>query len=135
MFNSVIRHDVAALEKRVADLEKELSSALKALAFLKGQLTTAQPAEKKKVRQRKNRRRHNSLKSLTYDSYGRVDIEGSLAAINRTAPDIMTGCWPKDSAESRIDHALRRSAPGAGGMISREQWLADNPEQLELWPR
>ncbi len=135
MFNSVIKHDVAALEKRVADLEKELSSALKALDFLRGQLTTAQPAEEKQMRQRKNRRRHHSLKSLTYDSYGRVDIASSLAAINRSAQDIMAGCWPKHSAESRIDHALRRSTPGAGGMISREQWLSDNPEQLELWPR
>jgi hypothetical protein len=69
MFNSVIKHDIAALEKRVADLEKELSSALKALAFLKRQLTTTRPS------------------------------------------------------------------PGAGGMISREQWISDNPEQLELWPR
>jgi chromosome segregation ATPase len=136
MFNSVIKHDVAALEKRVADLEKELSSALKALAFLKGQLTTTQPAEKKKkLRQRKNRRRHHDAKHLMYDNEGRVDIEKSLSAINRRAQDIMTGCWPRHSAESRIDHALRRSTPGAGGMISREQWISDNPEQLELWPR
>jgi chromosome segregation ATPase len=135
MFNSVIKHDVAALEKRVADLEKELSSALKALAFLKGQLTTAQPAEKKKLRQRKNRRRHHDAKHLMYNNEGRVDIEKSLSAISRSAQDIMTGCWPKHSAESRIDHALRRSTPGAGGMLSREQWLSDNPEQLELWPR
>jgi hypothetical protein len=48
MLNSVIKNDVAALEKRVADLETALTSALKALTFLKGQLTTAQPAEKKK---------------------------------------------------------------------------------------
>ena len=44
MLNSVIKNDVAALEKRVADLETALTSALKALTFLKGQLTTAQPA-------------------------------------------------------------------------------------------
>ena len=132
MFNSVIKYDVAALEKRVADLEKELSSALKALAFLKKQLTTAQPA-KKNLRQRKNRRRHHDAKHLMYDNEGRVDIEKSLSAISRSAQDIMAGCWPKHSAESRIDHALRRSTPGAGGMISREQWLADNPEQLDLF--
>jgi len=77
----------------------------------------------------------NNLKRLVYTNDGRVDPEASAVAIGRTLHDIMSSSWPRDSAEARIDYALRSAKPGKGGMISRQQWLDANPQQLELFSR
>jgi len=125
------KKDIEDLEERVAALERQAHRLLKAMAARKPEEPTRLPVKYK----RRTKVKPHSIRQLIYSSDNRIDVDASAEAIGRTLHEIMRGSWPRDSAESRIDYALRSSTPGAGGIISREQWLAENPEQLELFPR
>lgn len=123
MFTS--KKDIEELKERVASLERQMHRVLRA---------AAPQTEKVDERKRGRRTPHNS-RQLVYTFENRIDVEASAEAIGRTLHEIIRGSWPRGSAESRIGYALRASNPGSGGIISRQQWLQENPEQLEFFPR
>jgi hypothetical protein len=123
MFTS--KKDIEELKERVASLERQMHRVLRAAA----------PQTEKVAVRKQGRRTPHSSRQLVYTFENRIDVEASAEAIGRTLHEIIRGSWPRDSAESRIGYALRASNPGSGGIISREQWLQENPEQLEFFPR
>jgi len=130
MFNAQIKVDLKELTERVGLMERQLSKLYKEVAMLKNPSNVPEPAD---VRRAPRRRSAHSEKYLRYSPEGRVDIQASVEVIGRTVHEIMEQAWPKNSAESRIDHALRGATPGRGGMLSRAEWLRQNPEQLDLF--
>ena len=129
MFNAQIKLDLKELTERVDLMERQLCKLYKEVAMLKNPSNVPKPA----VVRRTPKRAGHSERYLVRLPSGGIDIEASLKAINRTIYEIMEGSWPKDSAECRIDHAVRGATAGQGGMISREAWLRTNPEQLGLF--
>lgn len=125
------KKEVEDLEERVAALERQAHRLVKAMAARKPEEPKRRPTKYK----RRTKVRPHNIRQLIYSADNRIDVDASAEAIGRTLHEIMRGNWPRDSAESRIDYALRSSTPGTGGIISREQWLANNPEQLEFFPR
>jgi hypothetical protein len=123
MFTS--KKDIEELKERVASLERQMHRVLRAAA----------PQTEQVTERKRGRRTPHSSRQLVYTFENRIDVEASAEAIGRTLHEIIRGSWPRDSAESRIGYALRASNPGSGGIISREQWLQENPEQLEFFPR
>lgn len=123
MFTS--KKDIEELKGRVASLERQMHRVLRAAA----------PQTEKVVERKRGRRTPHSSRQLVYTFANRIDVEASAEAIGRTLHEIIRGSWPRDSAESRIGYALRASNPGSGGIISRQRWLQENPEQLEFFPR
>jgi hypothetical protein len=118
--------------KRKKDIEeRQVHRLVKAMAARKPEEPKSLPVRYK----RRTKVRPHSVRQLIYGVDNRIDVDASAEAIGRTLHEIMRGTWPRDSAESRIGYALRASNPGSGGIISREQWLQENPEQLEMFPR
>jgi len=130
MFNAQIKVDLKELTERVGLMERQLRKLYKEVAMLKNPSNVPEPAV---VCRTPRRGSSHSERYLVRLPAGGIDTEASLKAINRTIYEIMEGSWPKDSAESRIDLAVRCATPGQGGMISREAWLRANPEQLGLF--
>jgi hypothetical protein len=123
MFNT--KRDIQELTNRVEVVER-------LIAKMHKELVPKRAPEARPHLGLKKRSGHHNERYLTHLLDGRIDIETSLDQIGRTAHEVIKGQWPKRSAECRIDHALRVGS-GRGGMISREQWLSDNPEQLDLF--
>lgn len=134
MFNAQIKRDLQALAERVDLMERQLRKRYKQpleVAMMKNPSNAPEPAA---VRRPPRRRRGSSERYLVHRAGGIIDIEASLKAINRTIYEIMAGSWPKDSAESRIDLAVRCATPGQGGLLSREAWLRANPPgQMDMF--
>jgi hypothetical protein len=130
MFNAQIKLDLKGLTERVDLMERQLRKLYKEVAMLKNPSNVPEPAV---VRRTPRRNSFHSERYLVRLLHGGIDIEASLKTINRTIYEIMEGSWPKASAESRIDLAVRCATPGQGGLISREAWLRANPEQLDLF--
>lgn len=129
MFNAQIKLDLQELTERVDLMERQLRKLYKEVAMLKNPSN----APRSSARRVPRRNSHHNASYLLYGNDGRVDIQASAEAIGRTVHEIMEKTWPKNSAESRIDHAVRGATPGRGGMISREEWLRRNPEQMDLF--
>jgi hypothetical protein len=130
MFNAQIKRDLQALAERTELLERQVTQLRKKLELLKNPSNAPEPAA---VRRPPRLRRGHSERYLVHRAAGGIDIGASLKAINRTIYEIMAGSWPKNSAESRIDLAVRCATPGQGGLLSREAWLRANPEQMDLF--
>ena len=126
MFNAQIKRDLQELAERVDLMERQLRKLYVEVAMAK--LTVRKPAAV-----RHKHRLSHSESCLVHQKSGGIDIEASLKAINRTIYEIMAESWPRNSAESRIDVAVRCATPGQGGLLSREAWLKANPEQLGLF--
>jgi hypothetical protein len=125
MFNT--KRDIQELTNRVEVVERLITELHKGLVPNRAPQARPQSGLKKK-----RVGHHKERYLIMHLSNGRIDIEASLDQIGRTAHEVIKGQWPTGSAESRISHALRVGS-GRGGMISREQWLSDNPEQLDLF--
>lgn len=132
MFNAQIKRDLQALAERTELLERQVTRLRKKLELLKNPPNAPEPAAVRHT-PRPGPVRGHSERYLVYRETGGIDIKASLKAINRTIYEIMDESWPKDSAESRIDLAVRCATPGQGGLLSREAWLRANPEQLGLF--
>jgi len=130
MFNAQIKLNLKELTERVDLMERRLRKLYEDVAMRKNPSNVPEPAV---VRRTPRRGSSHSKRYLVRLPAGGIDIEASLKAINRTIYEIMEGIWPKDSAESRIDLAVRRATPGQGGLMSRKAWLRANSEQLDLF--
>jgi hypothetical protein len=130
MFNAQIKLDLKELTERVDLMERQLCKLYKEVAMLKNPSNVPKPAV---VRRTPKLGSGHSERYLVRLPSGGIDIEASLEAINRTIYEIMEGSWPKGSAECRIDLAVRCATAGQGGLMSREDWLRANPEQLALF--
>lgn len=129
MFNTQIKLDLQELTERVDLMERQLCKLYKEIAMVKNPSNVPYPAG---VRPSLGKRHHHTESYLFYLPGGGIDIGASLKSINRTIHEVMAGSWPKNSAENRIDTAVRR-VPGQKGLLSREEWMRRNPEQLDLF--
>lgn len=128
MFTAQIKRDLQELTGRVDLMDGQLRSLCEEIATLRSRSSAT---EHKVIRPR--RRAAYGEDYLVYRPSGGIDIEASLKVIDRSIYEIMSQRWPKNSAENRIDIAVRRSIPGQGGLVSRGEWLLAHPEQLELF--
>jgi hypothetical protein len=122
------------LNDRISDLEEAMAQMAASLEETRQAVYVARKsAEVIEDPQPSRQRPYHSKKHLIYKLNGRIDVDKSAAHIGRSVYEIVSSVWPRSSAESRIDHAVRASTPGVGGMLSREAWLSQNQPQLELF--
>jgi hypothetical protein len=126
MFNAQIKLDLKELTERVDLMERQLRRLYKEVAISKSQ-------QKISAKPGLRHREHHDERYLVYKPDGSIDIDASLEAIGRTIHEVMSGNWASRSAENRIDVSLRARRGGRGGLLSREEWLKANPEQLDLF--
>jgi hypothetical protein len=120
---------ISDLEEAMAQMSASLEETRKAVYVARKTAAVTEDSHHKNP----GKRAYHSTKHLIYKMDGRIDVDKSAAHIGRSVYEIVASRWPKASAEGRIDHAVRASTPGVGGMLSREAWLSQNQQQLDLF--